>query len=425
MKADQTARIGTPLTPSATTIVLLGSGELSKELAISFHRLGVEVHAADRSADAPAQQIAHVSHVLDVADPQAVTSLIVRIQPDYIIPEIETIAAEVLEAVESHQIATVVPSAKAAALSNSRERMRRLVVEELGIPTPNYAFAHNRAEFDAAFEKLGFPCIAKSAHQGPDAKANININSAADIDAAWTHLAGSAGGDVSGTDAGTPTETGAPGTPTALVIERIVDFDMEISLPVVRAIDHQTGKLANWFCEPIAYTYGNGDYLESWQPAQLSTAALDNARSVAARVSNALGGRGVFNVKLFVDGDTVYFSEVHARPHDTGLVTVATQRCNQFDLHARAILGLPVDVTLISPGAAVALNSPVDAYAVSYNGLEKAFSVPESTVELFGKHNARIGRRMGIALATAEDAATALERAHMAASAVEISVHES
>lgn len=368
-------------------MLLLGSGEISRELAFAFHRLGVEVHAADRSADAPAQQAAHVSHVLDVTDPQAVTNLIVRIQPDYILPEIETIAADVLEAVDSHGVATVIPSAKAVALSTDRLSMRRLVAEELGLPTAPYRLISTPDELAPALAELGTPAIFKPA----DSSA-IHTISTLD-DAAFS----------------------GPG-----ILERIIGVDLHIVLPVVRSTDPVTGKLATWFCEPIGFHHEDGEYVESWQPAYLSEAAMDSARSIAARVSNALGGRGVYNVKMFVRGDNVYFSGVHARPNEAGLVTRTSQRFSQFDLHARAVLDLPIDPTLVTPAAATAILSPFNAYSTTYSGVREALAVPESRVELFAKHNARVGRMMGVAIASAETVEEAQERSRAAASMIQL-----
>ncbi|SQG63328.1 phosphoribosylglycinamide formyltransferase 2 [Corynebacterium renale] len=391
--------LGTPLTANATTVMLLGSGELSRELAIAFHRFGVEVHAVDRTSHAPAQQVAHYAHVVDVSDPVAVTQLIRRVRPDFIIPEIETIAADVLEAVEERGHATVVPSAKAAALSTNRERMRRLAAEELGLPTPSYMFVSTHTEFEVAIGSLGYPVVAKAAEQST--RPNCVIESEEDVERAWEVL--------------------CDGQPeTRLVVEKLVDFDYELAMLAVRSTDPATGQLATWFCEPIGYKYDAGQYVESWQPMRISEEALGNARSVAARVSNALGGRGVFSVKMFVAGDDVYFSEVHARPHETGLVTIASQRLPQFELHSRAILNMPIDVTLTSPGAACSLFSTVDAHSVRITGLGEALAVPESRVELFGKQDATIGRGMGVALATAETIGEAAQRARAVADAISV-----
>ncbi len=391
--------IGTPLTASATRVMLLGSGALSKELALSFQRLGVEVHAVDRVRHAPAQQVAHVAHVMDVSDPEAVTELIGRVRPHYIIPEVNLVAVDVLEAAEATRTAMVVPSAKAAALSTNREGVRRLASEELGLPTASYRFVSELMEFEVAVGSIGFPCVAKADAESPGARAHRVIRRPEEVRPAWEELSGQS---------------------RRVVVEKMVDFDFDVTILAVRSVDPETGRLATWFCEPIGHAFRNGEYAESWQPLKMNPAALDNARSVAARVSNALGGRGVFSVKMFVAGEDVYFSEVLARPHDTGLVTLCTQRYSQFDLHARAVLGLPIDVTLVSPGASAGIFSPVEAQSVVYRGLEKALAVPEANVEVFGRQRVRVGRRLAEATATADTVATALERAKAAAAAVRV-----
>ncbi|AIG64719.1 hypothetical protein CATYP_09310 [Corynebacterium atypicum] len=395
------APIGTPLTASATRVMLLGSGELSKELAISFHRLGLEVHAVDWRAGAPAQQVAHVAHVVDVTDPRAVTALIRKVEPDFIIPEIESIAVDVLEAAEAAGAATVVPSSKAVRLATNREGLRRMASEELGLPTMPFEFASDFTEFELAVGAVGYPCVAKPNVEGPQAKSLYRIDSADDVEPAWAHL-------CEGEEK------------TRVIVERLVDFDAEITIIAVRSIDPETGRLATWFCEPLGHLYRHGHFAESWQPMRVSEAALGSARSVAARVTGALGGRGVFNVRLFVEGEDVYFSEVVPRPHDTGLVTMVTQRFSQFDLQARAILGYPIDATLVSPGASSAIISDVASDAVAYRGLAGAMEQPETTVELFGKRGASVGRVMGVVLSTAENIATALDRARAGAEAIRL-----
>ena len=393
--------IGTPLSPGATRVMLLGAGELSKELAISLHRLGVEVHSVDRDETAPAQQVAQVAHVLDVNNPERINDLIAAVRPDFIVPEIESVATDVLEAVEAEDVAVVVPSAKATKLCVNRETIRRLADERLGLPTTAYNFVSEREEFDAAIEEIGFPCIAKPTYAGPGARSHVVISSREEVDGAWRSL------------------TAGVAAPR-IVVERIVDFDYEVTMLVVRSLDPATRQLATWFCEPVGHHYYSGEHIDCWQPMAMSERALENAHSVAARVATELGGRGVLSVKLFVAGDDVYFSEVYPRPHDTGLVTLCSQRFSQFDLHARAILGLPIDTTLVSPGAASMVTSPVDAESVTFDGLAEALAVPESTLELFGKSPARVGRRMGMTLATAEDCDEALDRAQRCAERIVI-----
>lgn len=403
--------IGTPHTPTATKVMLLGSGYLSRELAMAFQRLGVEVHAVDRVLGAPAQQVAHAAHRVDVTDAQAVTDLIAQVRPDFIVPEVERVAVDVLTAVEATEQATVVPNARAAELSLNREGVRKLAAEELGLPTTNYQFVSEYTEFEVAVGSIGYPCIAKPDMGGPGAKDHRVIRSEAEVEPAWRYL--TSGAPVEGA-----MEEGR------IVVERVIDFDYEVTLVAARSIDPATGKLATWFCEPIGCSYRGGEYTEAWQPVHIEPAALDNARSVAARVSNALGGRGVFSVKMFVSGEDVYFSEVLPRPHCTGLVTLCSQRFSQFDLHARAVLGLPLDVTLVSPGAAAMVLSPVECEAPRYGGLDRAFAVPEATVEFFGKQRARVGRIMATALATGEDAEAARQAARQAAGVITVSAPE-
>lgn len=396
------AAIGTPRTEGALRVLLLGSGELGKEVAIAFQRLGVEVHAADRYPQAPAHQVAHAWYELDMTDPDAVRDLVGRVRPDFVVPEIEALATDALAGIAESGAATVVPTARAVALTMNREGIRRLAAEELGLPTSRYRFAGDRAEFEAAVADIGFPCVVKPV-MSSSGKGQSTLRSAADVDAAWTHAIG--GGRVAG---------------QRVIVEGFVDFEYEITLLTVRSVDPSTGEPATWFCEPIGHRQDEGDYVESWQPMPMSQVALDNARSVAARVTGALGGRGVFGVELFVRGDDVWFSEVSPRPHDTGLVTMGTQRCSEFELHARAILGLPVDVTLTSPGASAVIYGGVDATAPEYSGLAAALAVPESQVRLFGKPEAHPRRRMGVAVATAEDVDEARRRAAEAAAAVQV-----
>lgn len=396
------AAIGTPRTEGALRVLLLGSGELGKEVAIAFQRLGVEVHAADRYPQAPAHQVAHAWYELDMTDPDAVRDLVGRVRPDFVVPEIEALATDALAGIAESGAATVVPTARAVALTMNREGIRRLAAEELGLPTSRYRFAGDRAEFEAAVADIGFPCVVKPV-MSSSGKGQSTLRSAADVDAAWAHAIGA--GRVAG---------------QRVIVEGFVDFEYEITLLTVRSVDPSTGEPATWFCEPIGHRQDEGDYVESWQPMPMSQVALDNARSVAARVTGALGGRGVFGVELFVRGDDVWFSEVSPRPHDTGLVTMGTQRCSEFELHARAILGLPVDVTLTSPGASAVIYGGVDATAPEYSGLAAALAVPESQVRLFGKPEAHPRRRMGVAVATAEDVGEARRRAAEAAAAVQV-----
>ena len=395
---------GTPYTDGATRVLLLGSGELGKEVAIAFQRLGVEVHAADRYAHAPAHQVAHFWHELDMTDVGAVKDLVAKVRPHFIVPEIEALATDALVELEEAGGVTVIPTARAAQLTMNREGIRRLAAEEVGLPTSRYRFASSHEEFVAAVEDIGLPCVVKPV-MSSSGKGQSTVRTADDVDAAWDYAM--SGGRVSS---------------GRVIVEGFVDFDYEITLLTVRSIDPATGEPATWFCEPIGHRQVDGDYVESWQPMPMSQVALDNARSVAARITGALGGRGIFGVELFVRGDDVWFSEVSPRPHDTGLVTMGTQRCSEFELHARAILGLPIDVTLTSPGASAVVYGNCDGAAPTYSGLSDALAVPETDVRIFGKPEAHERRRMGVAVSTAEDVDAARDNARKAASALTVSV---
>jgi phosphoribosylglycinamide formyltransferase 2 len=388
-------RIGTPLSPSATRVMLLGSGELGKEVVIALQRLGVEVIAVDRYPDAPGHQVAHRSHVIDMTDAAALTALIEQERPHYVIPEIEAIATDALAAIEENGVATVIPTARATRLTMDREGIRRLAAEELGLPTSPYAFADSLDEVRAAVDGgIGYPCVIKPV-MSSSGKGQSVLRSADDLGPAWEYAR--AGGRVA---------------TTRVIVEGLVDFDYEITQLTVRGVD------GTWFCAPIGHIQEHGDYVESWQPQPMSAAAIDGARDVAGRITEALGGRGIFGVELFVKGDDVLFSEVSPRPHDTGLVTLATQRLSEFELHARAVLGLPVDVTLRSPGASAVIYGGTDAKAISFEGLELALAVPGTDLRLFGKPESFKRRRMGVVVAVADDVETARTRAKGAAELV-------
>ena len=391
--------IGTPLTQGALRVMLLGSGELGKEVAIAFQRLGVEVHAVDRYENAPAHQVAHFAYKVDLTDGKAVAELVDYIDPHFIVPEIEEIATATLVELEDSG-RTVVPTARATRLTMNRQRIRKLAAVELGLPVAAYWFADDFDDFRAAIRHAGFPCIVKPI-MSTSGRGQTVVRSEDDVLLAWETA-----------------QTG--GRPERVIVERFIDFDFEITLLVVRSIDPTTGELATWFCEPIGHRQDASGYVESWQPMPLSPAALDSARSIAARITNALGGRGVFGVELFISGDEVYFSEVSPHPHDTGMVTLSTQRVDEFALHARAILGLPIDVTCISPGArrssmvAPTRLAPTTAVGVGACGAG-------TDVRLFGKPESFAMRRMGVAISTAEDVVTARKRATEAASYVHVS----
>lgn len=398
------SHLGTPESPTATRVLLLGSGELGKEVAIAFQRLGVEVHAADRYSGAPAHHVANAAHTLDMTDPAAVRALIERVRPDFVVPEIEALATEELQRLDDEGVTCVVPTARAARLTMNREGIRTLAAETLGLPTSSYRYASTREELEAGAAEVGYPCVVKPV-MSSSGKGQSVVEDPSGTAEAWETA-------LSGARVPNP----------RVIVEQFIDFDDEITVLTVRNIDPETGQYAIWFCEPIGHRQVQGDYVESWQPARISAAAWENARSVAARVVGELGGRGIFGVELFVAGDDVYFSEVSPRPHDTGLVTMATQRFSEFDLHARAILGLPVDTTLVSPGASAVIYGPDCGEAPPvYSGVERALAVPETDVRIFGKPVSRNRRRMGVAVSTADTAVQARQRAVEAATC--ISVH--
>jgi phosphoribosylglycinamide formyltransferase 2 len=395
-------RIGTPLTPGATKVMLLGAGELGKEVVIAFQRLGVEVIAVDRYPDAPGHQVAHRSHVIDMTDPVALRGVIEAERPDFVVPEIEAIATEVLVEIHEEGSTEVIPTARATALTMNREGIRRLADERLGLPTSPYAFADSADEIRAATARVGYPCVVKPV-MSSSGKGQSVVRGPDEIDGAWDHAV--AGGRVKG---------------GRVIVEGFVDFDYEITLLTVRAVDPATGKLCTYFCAPIGHRQQQGDYVESWQPQPMSESALGGATSVAARIAAALGdghlgGRGIFGVEMFIKDDDVYFSEVSPRPHDTGLVTIGTQRLSEFEMHARAILGLPVDVTLASPGASAVIYGGLDEPAIAFENVAAALAVPETDIRLFGKPESFARRRMGVVIATADDVATARQRATAAA----------
>ena len=394
------ATIGTPLSASATRVMLLGAGELGKEVIIALQRLGVETIAVDRYADAPGMQVAHRSHVVSMTDGAALRALIEQERPHLIVPEIEAIATDLLVEIEREGIAEVIPTARATRLTMNREGIRRLVAEDLGLPTSPYAFAGSLAELQAAIDAgIGYPCLVKPT-MSSSGKGQSLLRGPADVATAWEYAM--AGGRVSS---------------SRIIVEGFVDFDYEITLLTVRAIG-AAGAVETYFCEPVGHRQVDGDYVESWQPQPMSALALERSRAIAGAVTANLGGRGLFGVELFVKGDEVWFSEVSPRPHDTGLVTLATQRLSEFELHARAILGLPVDVTLRSPGASAVIYGGLEAAGIAFTGVADALSVPGSDLRLFGKPQSFKKRRMGVAVASGEDIAEARRRATLAASRV-------
>jgi len=394
-------RIGTPLSPSATKVMLLGAGELGKEVAVELMRLGVEVIAVDRYADAPAQQVAHRAHVVAMTDPAALRAVIALERPHLIVPEIEAIATEVLADVEAEGLALVIPTARAVQLTMNREGIRRLAAETLGLPTSKYEFASTGEDLAAGAERVGYPCFVKPV-MSSSGKGQSYVETPDQIAAAWAYAL----------SAGRVEQA-------RVIVEGRIAFDFEITLLTVRALDAK-GEIETRFCAPVGHRQVKGDYVESWQPQAMSAAALARAQAMAMEVTSALGGLGLFGVELFVKGDQVWFSEVSPRPHDTGLVTLATQQLSEFALHARAILGLPVDTTLREPGASAVIYGGMDATGVVFEAIEAALAVPTAELRLFGKPEAFERRRMGVALARGADVDEARARAREAASRVKV-----
>ncbi|MYM39720.1 formate-dependent phosphoribosylglycinamide formyltransferase [Duganella qianjiadongensis] len=390
---------GTPLSANATKVMLLGSGELGKEVIIALQRLGVEVIAVDRYPNAPGHQVAHRAHVINMADGAALAALIEQEQPDLVVPEIEAIATATLAALEQAGKITCIPTARAAQLTMNREGIRRLAAETLGLATSPYRFASSLAELQAATAEIGFPCVIKPV-MSSSGKGQSKVDSAAEVGAAWDYAA--AGSRV---DAG------------RVIVEGFIDFDYEITLLTVRSVGAD-GQIETQFCEPIGHVQVQGDYVESWQPCAMQPLALERAREIAAKVTGDLGGLGLFGVELFVKGDMVWFSEVSPRPHDTGMVTMATQVQSEFELHAKAILGLPVNVALRTPGASAVIYGQHEAAGIVFEGVAAALAVPGTDIRLFGKPESFARRRMGVALASAADIDTARQHAKQAAATV-------
>ncbi|MDP3085706.1 MAG: formate-dependent phosphoribosylglycinamide formyltransferase [Rubrivivax sp.] len=401
--------IGTPLSPAATRVMLLGAGELGKEVLIALQRLGVETIAVDRYDNAPGHQVAHHARTIVMSDPEALRALIESDKPDLVVPEIEAIATAVLEAMEAAGQVRVIPTARAARLTMDREGIRRLAAETLGLPTSPYRFCDSLAELQAAIDGanggdaghpgIGYPCVVKPV-MSSSGKGQSKIDGPEGVAAAWAHAM--AGGRVSH---------------GRVIVEGFIRFDYEITLLTVRAIGAD-GAVQTHFCEPIGHLQVSGDYVESWQPHPMPAAALARSREIAKAVTDDLGGLGLFGVELFVQGDQVWFSEVSPRPHDTGMVTMITQWQSEFELHARAILGLPVDTALKSAGASAVIYGGVDAAAVVFDGLAQALAQPRTEIRLFGKPESFVKRRMGVALVHGADVDSARQGARQAASTV-------
>ena len=393
-------KIGTPLSPSATRVMLLGAGELGKEVIIALQRLGVEVIAVDRYPHAPGHQVAHRAHVINMTDGAALRALVEQERPHIIVPEIEAIATDMLAEIERDKLAEVIPMARAAQLTMNREGIRRLAAETLELPTSRYAFAASLGELKEAIDGgIGYPCIIKPV-MSSSGKGQSTVNSPEDVARAWDYAM-----------------SGARVNQTRVIVEETIKFDYEITLLTVRAVG-DSRDVETFFCDPIGHVQVKGDYVESWQPQPMNAKALNRAREIAKKVTDNLGGRGIFGVELFVKGDHVWFSEVSPRPHDTGMVTMISQVQNEFELHARAILGLPVSVALRAPGASAVIYGGIDAKGIAFEGVDEALRVPQSDVRLFGKPEAFLRRRMGVALANGADTNEARVRAKLVASKV-------
>ena len=403
---------GTPLVPQSTKVMLLGSGELGKEVLIALQRLGVETIAVDRYDNAPGHQVAHHARTITMSDPAQLKALIEAEKPDWVVPEIEAIATPMLQELEAAGVVKVVPTARAARLTMDREGIRRLAGETLGLPTSPYQFCDSLAELQAAIDGtgskgIGYPCIVKPV-MSSSGKGQSKIDGPADVQGAWDYAM--AGGRVG---------------PGRVIVEGFVDFEYEITLLTVRARGADGG-VQTHFCEPVGHVQVSGDYVESWQPHRMHPTALAKAQQIAKAVTDNLGqgldgqpaGLGLFGVELFVKGEDVWFSEVSPRPHDTGMVTMATQWQNEFEVHARAILGLPVNTALKSPGASAVIYGGLDAHGIVFDGVADALQVPNTDIRLFGKPESFVKRRMGVALAFDADVEVARVNAKLAASKV-------
>ncbi len=393
------ANIGTPFTDGATRVMLCGSGELGKEVVIELQRYGVEVIAVDSYENAPAMQVADRAHVISMLDGAALRAVIEAERPHLIVPEVEAIATDTLAEIEAAGLATVIPTARATQLTMNREGIRRLAAEELGLKTSPYRFAATESEYLAAVAEIGLPCVVKPI-MSSSGKGQSTVKRPEDIQAAWDYA-----------------QKGGRAGKGKVIVEGFVDFDYEITQLTVRHIGGTS------FCEPIGHIQIDGDYRESWQPQPMSELARERAMEYAKSVTDALGGRGIFGVELFVKGDEIIFSEVSPRPHDTGMVTMISQDLSQFALHARAILGLPIpEIRLYGPSASAVLLVEGESKAISYGGLENALAEPDTQIRLFGKPNVAGKRRMGVALARDADIDMAREKARNAIAAIEVSL---
>ena len=389
--------IGTPLSSLSTKVMLLGAGELGKEVIISLQRLGVEVIAVDRYQNAPGHQVAHRAYVIDMTNEKQLREIIQKEKPHYIVPEIEAINTNLLSEIDSKGYSKIIPSLKAVQLTMNREGIRKLASEELGLPTSNYGFARSYEELkNLILNQIKFPCFVKPT-MSSSGKGQSLVKSESEIKSAWNHAA--TGGRV---DQG------------VVIAESLIDFDYEITLLTVRSKD-LNGEVCTKFWDPIGHNQENGDYIESFQPQPMSKAALEKSKNIAKSITDSLGGLGIFGVELFIKKDEVWFSEVSPRPHDTGMVTMASQRQSEFELHAKAILGLPVDTSLSKPGASKVIYGNHDADHIYFEGIDQALKVPGVDIRLFGKPKSFKKRRMGVILASSNTMESALESVKKAA----------
>jgi phosphoribosylglycinamide formyltransferase 2 len=382
--------------------MLLGAGELGKEVIIALQRLGVEVIAVDRYPNAPGHQVAHRAHVINMADGRELRAVIEKERPHLVVPEIEAIATDTLVEIEHEGWTEIIPTARATRLTMNREGIRRLAAEDLKLSTSRYACAESQVEWLTAIEGgIGYPCVVKPV-MSSSGKGQSIVKSRDEVEAAWRYAM-----------------TGTRINRGKVIVEEVIHFDFEITQLTVRAIG-DSGRVETFFCEPVGHIQIKGDYVESWQPQPMTPAALAKAREIAKLVTDNLGGRGIFGVELFVKGDQVWFSEVSPRPHDTGMVTMISQTQSEFDLHARAILGLPVSTVLRTPGASAVIYGGVEAKAIAFEDVDKALRVPQTDIRLFGKPESFTRRRMGVALATGKDTDEARQRAKLAAGKVRV-----
>jgi phosphoribosylglycinamide formyltransferase 2 len=394
-------KLSTPLSNESTRIMLLGSGELGKEVVISLQRIGVEVIAVDRYENAPAHQVAHRSYAIDMTNKDQLKEIIDKEKPHFIVPEIEAINTGYLEEVEKSGV-VVVPSVKAVQLTMNREGIRKLAAEELDLPTSPYGFARSLNDLKDLTKKIGYPCFIKPT-MSSSGKGQSKVSGEDELESAWDYAA-SAGRVDQG----------------VVIIEGMVDFDYEITLLTVRA-KNEKGDIETHFCEPIGHRQENGDYVESWQPQPMTSKALENAKHIAKKVTDALGGLGLFGVELFIKDNDVWFSEVSPRPHDTGMVTMATQRQSEFELHAKAILGLPVSTQLSNPGASAVIYGNYDCASIAINNIDKALSIDGVDIRIFGKPQSFKKRRMGVVIASGNDHEDARKKASNALKNITIS----